>query len=62
MYINYHQDNWSEWLPLAQFALNNRVSMSTGESLFYLNHEYHPHMPHICDVQVKKEGAAQFGE
>ena len=62
MYINYHQDDWSEWLPLAQFALNNQVSMSMGESFFYLNHGCHPHMPHICDVCVKKDGAAQFGE
>jgi len=62
MYVNYHQDNWSEWLPLAQFVLNNRVSTSTGESPFYLNHGHHPHMPHICDVRVKKEGVAQFGK
>jgi len=62
MYVNYHQDGWSDWLPLAQFALNNQVSTSTGESPFYLNHGRHPHMPHIRDVHVKKEGAAQFGE
>ena len=62
MYVNYHQDDWSKWLPLAQFALNNRVSTSTGESPFYLNHGRYPHMPHIRDVCVKKEGAAQFGE
>jgi len=29
---------------------------------FYLNHGCHPHMPHICDVHMKKEGATQFGE
>ena len=62
MYVNYHQDDWSEWLPLAQFTLNNCASTSTGESPFYLNHGCHPHMPHIRDVRVKKEGAAQFGE
>ena len=62
MYVNYHQDDWSEWLPLAQFALNNRVSTSTGESPFYLNHGCHPHMPHIRDIRVKKKGAAQFGK
>jgi len=62
MYINYHQDDWSEWLPLAQFTLNNRVSTSTGESPFYLNHGRYPHMLHIRDVHVKKEGTAQFGE
>jgi len=62
MYVNYHQDDWSEWLPLAQFALNNHASTSTGESPFYLNHGRHPHMPHIRDVRVKKEGVVQFGE
>ena len=62
MYVNYHQDDWSEWLPLAQFALNNQVSTSMGESPFYLNHGRYPHMPHIHDVHVKKEGVAQFGE
>ena len=62
MYVSYHQDNWTNWLPLAQFALNNRVSTSTGESAFYLNHERHPHMSHIHNFWVKKEGVAQFGE
>ena len=62
MYVNYHQDDWVNWLPLAQFALNNRVSSTTGESLFYLNHGRHPHMPHVHNFKVKKEGATQFGE
>jgi len=62
MYVSYHQDDWTDWFPLAQFALNNRVSTSTGESAFYLNHRRHPHMPHIHNFRVKKEGAAQFGE
>ena len=62
MYVSYHQDDWTNWLPLAQFALNNQVSMSTGESAFYLNHGRHPHVPHIHNFWVKKEGMAQFGE
>ena len=62
MYMSYHQDDWTDWLPLAQFALNNRVSTSTGESAFYLNHGRHLHMPHIQNFRVKKEGVAQFGE
>jgi len=62
IYMNYHQDDWVDWLPLAQFALNNRASSTTGEPPFYLNHGRHPHMPHIHNFKVKKEGAAQFGE
>jgi len=62
MYVIYHQDDWTNWLSLAQFTLNNRVSTSTGESAFYLNHGRHPHIPHIHNFWVKKEGVAQFGE
>ena len=36
-YVNYHQDNWSEWLSLAEFALNNQKSESTKMSPFFAN-------------------------
>jgi len=62
MYVNYHQDNWVDWLLLAQFALNNQSSSSMEESPFFLNHGHHPHMPHIHNFWIKKEGAAQFSE
>jgi len=62
MYVSYHQDDWTDWLPLAQLLLNNQVSTSMGESAFYLNHGRHPHMPHIQNFWVKKEGVAWFGE
>jgi len=62
MYVNYHQDDWVNWLPLVQFALNNRASSTTGESPFYLNHGRHLHMLHVHNLRVKKEGATQFGE
>jgi hypothetical protein len=41
-YVNYTQDDWEEWLPLAEFALNNAVSASTGMSPFFANKGYHP--------------------
>ena len=34
MYCNYQQDNWSELLPLAEFAYNNAPSDTTGVSPF----------------------------
>ena len=43
-WINEHQDDWSEWLPMAEFAINNRVASATGVSPFFLNHGRHPHM------------------
>src|SRR5882724_9860811 len=34
VYCNYQQDNWSELLPLAEFAYNNTPSATTGITPF----------------------------
>ncbi|KAF1313283.1 Pol protein, partial [Globisporangium splendens] len=36
---------WSEFLPLAEFALNNSTHVSTGHSPFYVNYGVHPRVP-----------------
>jgi len=41
VYCNYQQDNWSELLPLAEFAYNNAPSATTGVSSFFANKGYH---------------------
>ena len=41
VYCNYQQDNWSELLPLAEFAYNNAPSATTGVSPFFANKGYH---------------------
>ena len=41
MYCNYQQDNWSDLLPLVEFAYNNAPSSMTGVSLFFANKGYH---------------------
>ena len=33
-YVNYQQDNWVYWLPLAEYAYNNSVHTTTGQSPF----------------------------
>ncbi|MBW0549365.1 hypothetical protein O181_089080 [Austropuccinia psidii MF-1] len=35
MYGSYHQDDWSTWLPVAEFAYNNSDHSSTKQSLFF---------------------------
>ena len=42
MYCNYQQDNWSDLLPLVEFAFKNAPSATTGISPFYANKGYHP--------------------
>ena len=41
-YINYKQNDWVTFLSMAQFAFNNAVHTTTGETLFYVNYGYHP--------------------
>ena len=36
-YVNYFQDDWPKWLPLAEFAANNQMSESTKISPFFAN-------------------------
>lgn len=41
-YVSYQQDDWAEWLPIAEFAANNHVSSSTKLTLFFSNYGFHP--------------------
>ena len=62
VYCNYQQDNWSELLPLAEFAYNNALSATTGVFLFFANKRYYlnitVHLEHniassqTCDFTV----------
>jgi RNase H-like domain found in reverse transcriptase/Reverse transcriptase (RNA-dependent DNA polymerase)/Integrase zinc binding domain len=41
-FMNFHQDDWVDWLPLAEFAANNVTSETTGVSPFFANYGFHP--------------------
>ena len=41
-YITYTQDNWVDHLSMAKFAANNYVNTSTGMTLFFTDHGFHP--------------------
>ena len=36
-YVNYQQDNWTEWLAAVEFQYNDKKHMATGQTLFELN-------------------------
>ena len=44
VYCNYQQDNWSELLPLVEFAYNNVPSATTGVPPFFANKGYYPNI------------------
>jgi hypothetical protein len=54
VYCNYQQSNWSDLLPLAEFAYNNSPSATTGISPFFANKGYHPNL----SVQIERELAS----
>ena len=41
-YVNYQQDNWTDWLATAEFSYNDKKHMATGKTPFELNFERHP--------------------
>src|SRR6202048_2221341 len=42
IFVNHHQDDWAEWVPLAEFSYNDKQNSSTGCSPFFLEYGQHP--------------------
>ena len=60
VYCNYQQDNWSELLPLAEFAYNNAPSATTGVSPFFANKGYHPNITVHPERDIASSRARDF--
>lgn len=57
-YVNYHQDDWDQYLSVLEMAHNNAISSTTGYSPFFLNYGFHPVTPLVFDLsrnQVSEE-------
>ena len=44
MFINYRQEQWPDWLGIAEFAYNNKTHSSTKVSPFKANYGQDPRM------------------
>jgi len=60
IYCNYQQDNWSELLPLAEFAYNNAPSTTTGVSPFFANKGYYPNLSVYPERDIASSYARNF--
>ena len=60
VYCNYQQDNWSELLPLAEFAYNNAPSATTGVSPFFTNKGYHLNITVHPERDIASSRACDF--
>ena len=53
-YVNYQQNDWAKWLPIAEFAANANVSESIKMTPFFANLGYEPRMS-FDQVKTKPE-------
>jgi transposase InsO family protein len=58
-YVSYAQDDWVNWLPLAEFAMNNHKSETTRVTPFYAVHGQHPRMGTEPPQSVRRLPARQ---
>ena len=49
-FINWEQNDWVRFLPMAEFVYNNAKNASTGHTLFKLNCGFHPQVFFKDDV------------
>jgi hypothetical protein len=59
-YVSATYDDWDEWLPLAQFAVNNSKQESLRATPFYLNYGRHPRTPATLVANSDLPGAEEF--
>ena len=53
MFVDHRQENWSEWLAIAEFSYNNKIQASTKETPFFVNYGKHPRM----GIEPRREGS-----
>jgi hypothetical protein len=60
-YVNYQQDDWVRFHPMAEFAANNHISETTSISPFFANYGLNPKIDFEPDIRVDnhEEGQAQ---
>jgi len=60
IFINHRQEQWPEWLGMAEFAYNNKAHSSTRISPFKANYGQDPRMGFEGKKKRKYEGAERF--
>ena len=60
MYVNHRQNNWAEWLAMAEFAFNNKVHTATKTSPFQVNYGRELRMGFDIRKKGKNEKTEEF--
>jgi len=57
-YVNYEQDDWCQWLPMAEFMGNNHASETTETSPFFANCGYDPRIDFLDEQALPTDDQA----
>jgi transposase InsO family protein len=60
VFTNFLQDNWADWLTLAEFNHNDQVSKTTRFSLFFVTMGFHPQKGTEPHLEVPPKDATKF--
>ena len=60
MYVNHRQNNWSEWLAIAEFAFNNKVHIAIKTSPFQVNYGRELRIGFNIRTKEKNEKVEEF--
>src|SRR5580698_1788294 len=60
MFINFRQDDWKEWLSIADFSYNDSLHAAHKQTLFMLNYGQHPWKGNDTRREAKNEAARRF--
>ena len=55
VFVNHQQDDWVQWLPLAEFAANNGVSETTKYTPFFAVQGTHPRMSFAGEPTMEQD-------
>jgi len=58
--VAWHQDDWVDWLPLVEFALNNRYKKALGTTPFYANYGFHPQIGSLPRIDTPIDSVENF--
>ena len=59
LYVHHHQDDWTNWLPLCEFAANNVTSETTQVSPFFATFGRDPRMNFDLDQPMENPEQAR---
>ena len=60
VFINYRQEQWLDWLGIAEFAYNNKIHSATKISLFEANYSQNPRIEFKERRKGKYKAAGRF--